>query len=347
MKACQISKTNLDEVSFIRPILIILLILVHCFTVFNHGWEPFSGFQENKGYMWLSRLSYSFMLEAFVFVSGYVYAFQVLTLHKVYTIKTLLKNKASRLLLPSIVFSIIYLQVFSTENFTNVNSLSELAGYCLSVVSGVGHLWYLPVLFWCFIFMSILERLPINEKLKFSLLVFMSILPYFYLPLQLYRVPYYLLFFFFGYKMWQYRDKYISRVSISSTLKYWVTFLAAFIVLRSLKADIVESSELMNLPLKALLRMFSNVCTLIYSSLGLISLFFTSILFTQKYKLKAWYISFGSMCFGIYIFQEFIIKYLYYYTNLGEKVSYLLLPWIVFIITSVTSILLSKSTKAL
>ena len=175
------SQMNLDEVSFIRPILIILLILVHCFTVFNHGWEPFSGFQENKGYMWLSRLSYSFLLETFVFISGYVYAFQVITLQKTYTLAKLVKNKSSRLLLPSIVFSLIYLQLFSTDNFINVSSLPELGGLGLSIISGIGHLWYLPVLFWCFIFMWILERFLISEKLKFSLLLFISILPYFYL----------------------------------------------------------------------------------------------------------------------------------------------------------------------
>lgn len=347
MSESKVKKMNLDEVSFIRPILIILLILVHCFTVFNHGWEPFSGFQENKGYMWLSRLSYSFMLETFVFISGYVYAFQVLALQKTYTITKLVKNKASRLLLPSIVFSLIYVQVFTTDNFTNVDSVSELGGLCLSVISGVGHLWYLPVLFWCFISMYILEKFSISEKLKFGLLVFISVLPYFYLPLQLYRVPYYFLFFLLGYKMWQYKDKYISKVSISNTLKLWVAFIVTFIILRTFKANVVELSDAMNLPLKALLKTLSNVCTLIYSSLGLISIFFTSILFTQKYKLKTWYISLGGMCFGVYIFQEFIIKYLYYYTDLGERVSYLVLPWIVFIITTVTSILLSKSTKSL
>lgn len=34
------NKRNLDEVSFIRPILIVLLVFVHCFTVFNGGWPP-------------------------------------------------------------------------------------------------------------------------------------------------------------------------------------------------------------------------------------------------------------------------------------------------------------------
>lgn len=44
------NKRNLDEVSFIRPILIVLLVFVHCFTVFNGGWPPFEGY---KGLYWL------------------------------------------------------------------------------------------------------------------------------------------------------------------------------------------------------------------------------------------------------------------------------------------------------
>lgn len=39
------NKRNLDEVSFIRPILIVLLVFVHCFTVFNGGWPPFEGYK--------------------------------------------------------------------------------------------------------------------------------------------------------------------------------------------------------------------------------------------------------------------------------------------------------------
>lgn len=46
------NKRNLDEVSFIRPILIVLLVFVHCFTVFNGGWPPFEGYKDCTGYMW-------------------------------------------------------------------------------------------------------------------------------------------------------------------------------------------------------------------------------------------------------------------------------------------------------
>ena len=113
---------NLDEILFIRPILIVLLIFVHCFTVFNGGWPSFVGYKECTSYMWISRICYSFMLETFTFVSGYVYAYQVLDLQKTSTFGTLVKQKVDRLILPSVIFSLIYLQLF------NNNGIIDLGG---------------------------------------------------------------------------------------------------------------------------------------------------------------------------------------------------------------------------
>lgn len=143
------NKRNLDEVSFIRPILIVLLILVHCFTVFNGGWPPFEGYQACTSYTWFSRTCYSFLLETFVFISGYIYAYQVLYLQKQTSLLELVKRKANRLILPSIVFSFIYLALFDIKSIASPT-------FGLSMLSGVGHLWYLPVLFWCFVAMWIL-----------------------------------------------------------------------------------------------------------------------------------------------------------------------------------------------
>ena len=114
------NKVNLDEVSFIRPILIVLLILVHCFTVFNGGWPPFSGFQECTLYKWLSRTAYSFMLETFIFISGYVWAFQVICLNKTMSLRRLIKKKFERLIVPSVVFSIVYVTLLGNENIAHV-----------------------------------------------------------------------------------------------------------------------------------------------------------------------------------------------------------------------------------
>lgn len=109
------NKRNLDEVSFIRPILIVLLVFVHCFTVFNGGWPPFEGYKDCTGYMWFSRTCYSFMLETFIFVSGYVWAYQVIDLQKRSSLGILVKKKAERLILPSVVFSLVYWQLFNGD----------------------------------------------------------------------------------------------------------------------------------------------------------------------------------------------------------------------------------------
>lgn len=127
------NKRNLDEVSFIRPILIVLLVFVHCFTVFNGGWPPFEGYKDCTGYMWFSRTCYSFMLETFIFVSGYVWAYQVIDLQKRSSLG-ILKKKAERLILPSVVFSLVYWQLFNGD-------ITDLVGggkIVISVLSGVG-----------------------------------------------------------------------------------------------------------------------------------------------------------------------------------------------------------------
>ena len=87
---------NLDEVSFIRPVLIVLLVLYHAFAPWCGAWEPFDGFEENNVYWWLAKVAYSFMLPTFVFVSGYVWAYQRVSLNKRENLKILFIKKIKR-----------------------------------------------------------------------------------------------------------------------------------------------------------------------------------------------------------------------------------------------------------
>lgn len=70
------SKTNrLTNVIIIRPILIVLLVFYHAFAIYSGAWDPIEGYPEVPVYWWLDKLSYAFMLEMFVFISGYVFGF--------------------------------------------------------------------------------------------------------------------------------------------------------------------------------------------------------------------------------------------------------------------------------
>lgn len=138
-----IVSNRLDEIDIIRCLVIICLVLYHSFAPFCNSWSwPLSESKEIPLYFWYGKFAYSGMLETFVFILGVVYAFS--TSNKSVSLCTLIKKKFHRLYIPAIVWGTIWLALFSTLN----NDLVTL----FRVISGSGHLWFLSMLFWCFIF---------------------------------------------------------------------------------------------------------------------------------------------------------------------------------------------------
>ena len=65
-------RKTLNDVYVMRPIAIFLLVVWHSFIIYTGDWKEPVGFSPIESYWWLAKLSYTFMLELFVFVSGYV-----------------------------------------------------------------------------------------------------------------------------------------------------------------------------------------------------------------------------------------------------------------------------------
>lgn len=110
------NKKNLDEVSLIRPILIVLLVLYHAFAPWCGAWSAFNGYEPNEIYWWIGKSAYSFLLPMFVFISGYIWAFQREALNKIDTFKQLAIKKFKRLYVPSLLFSIAYIAMFKNHS---------------------------------------------------------------------------------------------------------------------------------------------------------------------------------------------------------------------------------------
>lgn len=70
-------KKLLGDAVLIRLFLILLLVLYHSFCVFCGAWEVPNGFPEIPVYWWVGKAASSFMLETFVFLSGYLYGEQI------------------------------------------------------------------------------------------------------------------------------------------------------------------------------------------------------------------------------------------------------------------------------
>ena len=97
---------------------------------------------------------------------------------------------------------------------------------------------------------------------------------------------------------------------------------------------------------KAFVLLSSNFLKLIYSTSGIMFLYLIVTKFTNNktFKLKNYVINASSLCYGVYVFHQFILIYLYYHTDFPKYFGSYLLPWFGFVVTIIISILLTKIT---
>ena len=218
------SNKRLSDVTLIRNILIILLVFYHAFAIYSGAWAPIKGFPEIRVYWWLDKLSYAFMLELFVFISGYVFGYQVrIKGEKKLQAKELFWGKFKRLIIPSMVFSLLYILLLKDIQQPIYKTTYDL-------LNGVGHMWFLPMLFWCFVGVWIIEKIHLRPKWAIPILVLASLCSFLPLPLRMGTAMYYMVFFYVGYVI-QRNDVsldclYTKRSAIITTLSFIILFPA-------------------------------------------------------------------------------------------------------------------------
>lgn len=100
----------LYDAAILRLVLVFLLVYYHAFAIYSGAWDSLNGYPEIKAYWWLDKLSFAFMLEAFVFVSGYVFGYQVRCKgEEKLKADSVIVGKFKRLMIPCLLFSIIYI----------------------------------------------------------------------------------------------------------------------------------------------------------------------------------------------------------------------------------------------
>lgn len=325
-------KTRLDEITVMRSILAILIVFVHAFTCYNYSWRAPEGFIDIPVYKWLARIAFAFTLEAFVFISGYLFAFQRITLDRITNLWLLVANKFRRLLLPSIIFSIAYFAIFYQYR--------GLGNLVYSIINGCGHMWFLPMLFWCFIFGWLLEQVKMKDFWKLTFLVCLNLFAVFSMPLQLKSAASYMVYFYAGFVSYKHKDAIMEAITSKRLVCGWLLFAVVFAVLRSVSEMLTSTDEASKL-VKLIMLLSCNACHLVYASLGVTVFYCTAVHYTQRHQLKAFTVMLAACCFGIYLFQQFVLQLLYYKTSFPVVVGPYWLPWCGFVITVIISFLLS------
>lgn len=332
------SQQFLYEVVPIRLFLIVMLVFYHAFAIFTGAWKPIAGYPEIPGYALLGNLSYACLLETFVFISGYIFGYQVrIKGDTALSAKKLLVKKFKRLIIPSIIFSIAYLLII--QGFHD-----SLFSTSYQILCGVAHMWFLPMLFWCFVIVWIIEKVKLKQNIALLVLLALSVISFIPLPLRLGDALYYAVFFYAGYLIQKNHktNKELPRATIAIGI-------ACFIFFFILKGYLSDKFTLQlfgnNLLDKALRLSLMSVIRLSCASFGIYILYSISKMIVSSSQMSTrggWeiMITLSENCFGVYLFQQFVLK-LIYNSHIPQVINPVCLPWISFAIALIISLLLT------
>lgn len=336
-------KVWLNEVSFMRPILLVLLVSYHAFAPYISSlksWSLPEGFHLVEIYDWIGLLSRAFRLEGFVFISGYIFTFQLVEKKKFSSLKSLFTSKFQRLLIPSFIFSAIYILFF-------LNGLSPTS-IVLKIVGGAGHLWYLPCLFWCFLLQYFIIDKHFSPKLMIIVLVIAMAISCVPLPLQIHRALYYITFFYGGGMFWKYNKWFRDKDSTKNIILSWTFFLILFVGVNLLILHLttISSAQKLSMPIKGLILVSNTYSKAILGWSGIIALYLTSVYYCKRHSLSKTIIKIGTCGYGVYVFHQFILVYLYRYTEFPQLCGTYGLPWAGFGVTVLLSVLLTLAVRS-
>ncbi len=339
------TKKLLQEVNIIRPIVIALLVFVHSFAIFGGSWEMPYGVEDIKLYQYLPFIISGFRIETIAFIAGYVFSYQSNDLGRTYLLSGIIKKKFVRLIIPCWIFGIVYALCFYRAE--------PILKNIVAILNGIGHLWFLTMLFWCFIALFFIDKYykQYSFKGKGGIILFLCLSAASCIPIPvtiptmgLNRMPHFLFFTYLGYLF------YINRNLIFDFLKNkYLLILTLYLIFVVLSFLVLPSLRLQQEP-------FSLSYIIIYASLkisqyfmaisGISFLYIIVMKFLKKkgdeYILPNYVIESNKLCYGVYVFHQFLLVYVYYHTLIPTYINSWLLPFISFITILSFSILLSK-----
>jgi len=335
--------TVLDNVVIIRALLTLLLILYHSFAIYSGAWQsPFDN-TYIPFYWWIDKFAYSFLLEGFVLLSGYVFAFSYHKIaHNKFSFPNLVKKKIHRLLLPSIIFSTFYYFIFLYDNQTST-FIKEIYG----IINGCGHLWFLPMLFWCFIIIIPFIRINIGHKWKILGLFIISIVGFGplsnFIPFRLSLTGYYFFFFYLGFLLWQKKSMLVKYSTPKNIFILLILFTGLFITLTIFRSQtITYENDLLSI--KVIKVILKRVSKIIIACDGILLVFLSTNYFLSKKDLPSIITKISNYSLGIYIYHQFLIKLFYYKTILPNITGAYFSPFLIFVTALVLSYILTKYT---
>lgn len=352
-------KTLLYEISIIRPLIIFLLVAYHALCVFTGGWNPPDGVSSNTFYWWLGHLICGFRIETIAFVGGYVFFFQCSELGKRIGPLPFVWKKFKRLIIPCFIFGTIY---FLLYRFNPARFNWNVAFW--RVANGIGHLWFLPMLFWCFLaswlidqLLALLQkRLPKAFKpagwLLLAALAVLSLARITGLKMGLSRAPYFIYYFYLGYWLracTTFRQPSQRHGSVAIPIALWAIYLASLLIhLQATHLQLPGAGWLCPHWLRGCSKLALHLMAFVHTTCGILALYSTVTLWLKRHRTcdaqpSPFLRQCSALCYGVYVLHMFFMQPIYYHTPFpawccASPLGLWLMPWMVLAATLALSI---------
>jgi len=289
----------------IRSFAIILVVAFHAYYMMMvEGHFPASKEMYRSLYYNINCLILQFRMPLFLFISGYLFSHLENERGKYKTFKDLIHNKFKRLILPFFVFVTIFM--------VSINDFSWKPYYSW----GYQHLWFIPMLFWCFIFTRIQSFLPFSKTMLWKTIVFISffiltlnIIPRISIPLL--AIPNFLkwyFWFYLGYHIYLTRDRFYGFI-LSHKVSVSIFLLTIFIIGSWAKCTYIINdsvrtwyTEIANLAIVILFWFWTNLIII------------NNLIGEKKIKFFNWL---NKHSYGIYVFHNWLQPFIISSTAIG------------------------------
>lgn len=298
---------RLDNISFIKTIMMITVVLYHCFLFFGGNWfTPVEPVQSADYLYNIAQWMKTFHIQAFAMASGFLFYYLMAEKGRYNDPKNDIKKRAKRLLIPYLFTSILW--VIPIGIFFYHYSFGEIFSKFI-LMTGPAQLWFLIMLFMVFLFFELIGK---RIKLSFGNLVLIYIITtmvggllsrtnisYF----QLAASVKYILFFYLGGYIYKNRKK------IS-----WKQVLPMIVVIAVLYALIVCFGKSDNTVIKYGVDFVKPLLSVLEVSV----IYFICSRLVQKCKgivNNRFYKVLEGNSFGIYLFHQQIVYFVIFWLN--------------------------------
>jgi hypothetical protein len=271
------------------------MVLYHAFTPYL-GWQyAQSDLQPRYNSIFLNYLW--FILPLFTFVSGCLFSYLFNEKGKYTNVAGFIQKKFFRLILPYFVFSLLM-----------GLTLSNLTWFAL--FNGYEHLWFMVMLFWCFVAARCLIQIKFVQK---NLILQLAILGIsFFVSLKFYPQNYLYLDYFVRYFCWFWAG-YVFMLHKSKLTGFFSTrnmvILFAGYILACILVDLfVPQSDSIygykNGFRYDILKYISYSCFILFAYISI-----HKVVTRKNFVCPVWIEQVNACSYGIYIFHHWIIRY--------------------------------------